>query len=141
VKPEIRNKKCQTRSKNYKLAVWALTSRGANLAGKITAGRPGNHMPKSNLSACKIRPSACGHHRIFDMSSRNPGMELNQNTPSVFIDDILVDLPSQMLILRPGSLVAGIECNRNTNKEEIKSFLHDVLNRFSRTSRLGDRFV
>jgi len=34
-------------------------------------------------------------------------MELNQNNPGVFIDDILVDLTSQMLILRPGSLVAG----------------------------------
>ena len=65
------------------------------------------------------------------MSSRNPGIELNQNTPGVFIDDILVDLPSQMLILRSGSLVDGIGCNRNTNKEEIKSFLHEVLNRFS----------
>lgn len=65
------------------------------------------------------------------MSSRNPGIELNQNTPGVSIDDILVDLPSQMLILRSGSLVDGIGCNRNTNKEEIKSFLHEVLNRFS----------
>jgi len=131
LKSEIRNKQCQTRRKNYKRAVWALTSRGANLAEKITAGLPGKHMLKSNLSACKIQPSACGHHWIFAMSLRNPGIELNQNTPSVFIDDILVDLPSQMLILRSGSLVDGIGCNRNTNKEEIKSFLHEVLNRFS----------
>ncbi len=97
-------------------------------------GLLGNHMSKSNLSACKIRPSACGHHWIFNMSSQNPGMELNQNTPGVFIDDILVDLPSQMLILRPRSLVTEIGCNRNTNKEEIKPFLHDVLNQFSLAS-------
>jgi len=48
----------------------------------------------------------------------------------VFICDVRFDLPPQMLILRPESLVAGIGCNRNTSMEEMKSFLHEVLEKF-----------
>ena len=51
----------------------------------------------------------------------------NKDTPGVFIDDVLADLSKNMLILRPGSLVAGIGCNRNTTMEEIKEFLKKVL--------------
>jgi cobalt-precorrin 5A hydrolase len=39
-----------------------------------------------------------------------------------------VDLPPQILILRPGSLVAGIGCNRNTAKDEIRGLLMAVMN-------------
>ena len=45
----------------------------------------------------------------------------------VFIDDIKVDLPSAVLILRPASLMAGIGCNRNTEAAEILTHLEDVL--------------
>jgi len=51
----------------------------------------------------------------------------NENTPGVFIDDALADLSKKVLILRPGSLVAGIGCNRNTTMKEIKEFLEKVL--------------
>jgi precorrin-4 C11-methyltransferase len=51
----------------------------------------------------------------------------NEDTPGVFIDDALADLSKKMLILRPGSLVAGIGCNRNTTVKEIKEFLEKVL--------------
>ena len=47
-----------------------------------------------------------------------------------FIDDVHVNMPPQVLILRPGSLVAGMGCNRNTSMEEMKSFLHEVLEKF-----------
>jgi len=47
----------------------------------------------------------------------------------VFIDDIRVDLPPHVLILRPATLVAGIGCNRNTAKEEIMGLLEKVLDR------------
>jgi cobalt-precorrin 5A hydrolase len=47
--------------------------------------------------------------------------------PGVFIDDVRLDLPPQVLVLRPASLVAGIGCNRNTGAEEIKALLDDVL--------------
>ena len=45
----------------------------------------------------------------------------------VFIDDLRVDLPSVVLILRPASLIAGIGCNRNTDAAEILTHLEDVL--------------
>ena len=45
----------------------------------------------------------------------------------VFVDDIRVDLPSAVLILRPASLIAGIGCNRNTEAAEILTHLEDVL--------------
>jgi len=45
----------------------------------------------------------------------------------VFVDDIQIDLPPQILVLRPGSLVAGIGCNRNTAKDEIKGLLLTVM--------------
>ena len=45
----------------------------------------------------------------------------------VYVGDEEVDLPSQVLILRPVSLVAGIGCNRNTATEEIVTHLKDVL--------------
>ena len=45
----------------------------------------------------------------------------------VFVDDISWDLPPQVLVLRPASLVAGIGCNRNTDALEIKALLEEVL--------------
>ena len=57
-----------------------------------------------------------------------------KNIPGVFIDDIRVDLPSGILVLRPRSLFAGIGCNRNTSMEEIKFFLFETLNRFQLAS-------
>ena len=45
----------------------------------------------------------------------------------VYIDDAIVDLPPQVLILRPPSLVAGIGCNRDTASEEIRAHLKEVL--------------
>ncbi len=51
----------------------------------------------------------------------------NEDIPGVFIDDALADLSKKMLILRPGSLVAGIGCNKNTTMKEIKKFLEKVL--------------
>ncbi len=46
---------------------------------------------------------------------------------SIFIDDVVADLPSDTLILRPKSLIAGIGCNRNTDKKEIRELLYEVL--------------
>ena len=49
------------------------------------------------------------------------------SVPGVYIDDVELDLPSQVLVLRPASLAAGIGCNRNTTTDEIKSLLETVL--------------
>ncbi|MDY6790584.1 MAG: precorrin-4 C(11)-methyltransferase [Thermodesulfobacteriota bacterium] len=51
----------------------------------------------------------------------------NKDISCVYIDDILADLSKQTLILRPGSLVAGIGCNSNTSMNEIKGFFGEVL--------------
>jgi cobalt-precorrin 5A hydrolase len=50
--------------------------------------------------------------------------------PGVFIDDIQIELPPHVLILRPRSLAAGMGCNRNTGTEEMKSLLYEVLEKF-----------
>ena len=44
----------------------------------------------------------------------------------VFIDDLRIDLPTAVLVLRPASLIAGIGCNRNTQAAEIGTHLEDV---------------
>jgi cobalt-precorrin 5A hydrolase len=57
----------------------------------------------------------------------------------VYIDDLNVDLPAAVLILRPASLMAGIGCNRNTEASEILTHLQDVLakNNLALTSLKG----
>ena len=48
----------------------------------------------------------------------------------VFVDDIRVDLPPRVLVLRPGSLIAGVGCNRGTEAQEIRSLLASVFEKF-----------
>jgi cobalt-precorrin 5A hydrolase len=50
-----------------------------------------------------------------------------EDVPTVFVDDLRVDLPAAVLILRPASLMAGIGCNRNTETAEILAHLKDML--------------
>ena len=57
--------------------------------------------------------------------------QFNKDTPGIYINYLKVDLYSNILVLRPKILVAGIGCNRNTPMEEIRLLLDDVLNRFS----------
>jgi cobalt-precorrin 5A hydrolase len=49
-----------------------------------------------------------------------------EGVPGIYVDDVIVDLPPEVLVLRPTSLVAGIGCNRNTAMEEMKALLADV---------------
>ena len=49
-----------------------------------------------------------------------------EGVPGICVDDVIVDLPPEVLVLRPASLVAGIGCNRNTAMEEMKALLADV---------------
>jgi len=46
--------------------------------------------------------------------------------PGIWIDDIRVDLPAEILILRPASLFIG-GCNRNTPASEIRDLMNRVL--------------
>ncbi len=72
-----------------------------------------------------LRDSIDSLHILTDFKKRQ--ITENEDIPGVFIDDTLTDLSKKTLILRPGSLVAGIGCNRNTTMKEIKEFLKKVL--------------
>jgi cobalt-precorrin 5A hydrolase len=58
------------------------------------------------------------------------GPENGSHKSSVRVDDILLDPVTDVLVLRPPSLVAGIGCNRHTSKEEIGGLLDMVLEKF-----------
>ena len=47
----------------------------------------------------------------------------DQTDAGVFVDHICLDLPPHVLVLRPGSLVAGLGCNRGTDVEEMRDLL------------------
>ena len=47
----------------------------------------------------------------------------DQQTAAVFVDHMCIDLPGQVLVLRPGSLVAGMGCNRGTDVSEMRDLL------------------
>ncbi len=49
---------------------------------------------------------------------------------AVYIGDRQIDLASNVLRLRPASLVAGIGCNRNTPMHEIKALLDDTFKKY-----------
>lgn len=50
--------------------------------------------------------------------------------PGIIVSDAHVEHSSNILVLRPKSLVAGIGCNRNTPMSEIKESLFNAIQRF-----------
>jgi cobalt-precorrin 5A hydrolase len=56
-----------------------------------------------------------------------------RNDAGIFVDHMCLDLPPHVLVLRPGSLVAGVGCNRGTTVEEM----HDLLVKTFATNRLA----
>ena len=63
--------------------------------------------------------------------SRSPGKRRGDDIISrVFIDDVTADLPPEVLVLRPPTLIAGMGCNRNTSVKEMKHLLETVLAQF-----------
>jgi len=52
---------------------------------------------------------------------------IDSDRAGVFIDDKLVQLSDRILVLRPGSLAAGLGCNRNTPFAELRDVLAAVL--------------
>ena len=63
---------------------------------------------------------------MYDINYSSQQTEI-KNSSCVYIDDVLSELPSKVLILRPPTLVAGIGCNRGTDSEEISTHLKEVL--------------
>lgn len=70
----------------------------------------------------------------FLQDSGSGEKQFNKDSPGIYINYLKVDLSPNILVLRPKILVAGIGCNRNTTRKEIKLFLYEVLNRFSLAS-------
>ncbi len=56
-----------------------------------------------------------------------------RNDAGIFVDHMCLDLPPHVLVLRPGSLVAGIGCNRGTDVEEMRDLLVETFS----TNRLA----
>lgn len=85
------------------------------------------HDPLGYLAKCLPNSKSANFLELdANINKKEKKIALNQNA-SVFIDDITIELPSQTLILRPLTLVAGIGCNRNTDWEEISTLLIKVL--------------
>jgi cobalt-precorrin 5A hydrolase len=49
---------------------------------------------------------------------------------AIYVGDKRVDLPANVLILRPATLVAGIGCNRHTPREKIEVLLHQTFEKY-----------
>ena len=62
----------------------------------------------------------------IDLAETKPDGSMAQQ-PGVFVDDRVVDLPADILVLRPATLAAGIGCNRNTPGREIRDHLLQVM--------------
>jgi cobalt-precorrin 5A hydrolase len=85
------------------------------------------HDPFNFLKDClpKTRSLPCGQ-LTQDVKKSGQAVE-SEIIAGVFIDDVLWNLPPQVLVMRPASLAAGIGCNRNTAAGEIKALLEEVL--------------
>ena len=71
-----------------------------------------------------------GHldERFFREQARPDGGSPQRSAdPVVVVSDRQVDLAPHVLVLRPESLAAGIGCNRNTPKQEIRDLLEAVM--------------
>ena len=68
---------------------------------------------------------------ILAQQSETPEKRRKEDIISrVFIDDVTINLPPEVLVLRPPTLIAGMGCNRNTPMEEMKHLLETVLAKF-----------
>ena len=71
------------------------------------------------------------HDPFGKVAHRLPGDQIipaavdafDQNDAGIFVDHLRLDLPPHVLVLRPGSLVAGMGCNRGTDVAEMRNLL------------------
>lgn len=83
---------------------------GSPIAVHDPYGKVARHLPEKQTAACGVDA-------------------LGQYHGAVFVDHIRLDLPPQVLVLRPGSLVAGMGCNRGTDAAEMRGLLEETLDR------------
>jgi cobalt-precorrin 5A hydrolase len=89
---------------------------------KVGVHDPYNFLTKKlpNFEPTTFKKFMCNNRKITQQS------EIKINS-FVYIDDVINELPSRVLILRPPSLVAGIGCNRGTDSEEICAHFKQVV--------------
>lgn len=68
-------------------------------------------------------------------------IKLDDHTAAIFVGYKQIELPPNVLILRPATLVAGIGCNRNTPMQEIKDLLDEVLKKNNLASACLNRIA
>ena len=85
------------------------------------------HDPRGYLGIALPNAEFLNHDEILEYVQRDSQENSIETLPVVYVDDIRRDLPGDVLVLRPPSLVCGIGCNRNTTMEEMKALLEDVL--------------
>ncbi len=118
------------------------TATDVNQVAAIDVIAVDNHLKIENPEAIKAvnmalltgRPVAL--HDPYGMVaphlSENQTIALDAAAPDhcdagVFVDHMRLDLPPQVLILRPGSLVAGMGCNRGTDMQEMRDLLEKTM--------------
>lgn len=77
------------------------------------------------------------HDPYGKLAGHLPEQQVHQCTPDqfgrfqagVYVDHIHLDLPPHVLVLRPGSLVAGMGCNRGTDVAEMHTLLAATFDR------------
>ena len=84
------------------------------------------HDPFGYLGNILPYAEPCTYGGTVDRSKKHCRVNEFEEIPGVYVDDLAVDLPPEVLVLRPASLAAGIGCNRNTAMEEMKALLEDV---------------
>jgi cobalt-precorrin 5A hydrolase len=67
--------------------------------------------------------------------------ESKDSEAAIYVGDKQAEFPSDILILRPASLVAGIGCNRNTPMDEIRGLLDEVLKKYRLAGSSLDRIA
>jgi cobalt-precorrin 5A hydrolase len=69
-------------------------------------------------------PYATMIHRLPEgQTVSSAAVSFDRSDAGVFVDHMHLDLPPHVLVLRPGSLVAGMGCNRGTDGQEMRDLL------------------
>ncbi|MFW5853913.1 MAG: cobalt-precorrin 5A hydrolase [Thermodesulfobacteriota bacterium] len=113
-----------------KIGMALLTGRTVRLHDPFGRVRP--HLPAESVANWKYSFKNQGED---PNNSRASSYVMFEETPGIFVDDIQVDPPPNVLVLRPRSLTAGMGCNRNTGMAEMKALLLETLNAFGLSPR------
>lgn len=113
-----------------KIGMALLTGRNIRLHDPFGLIRP--HLPAESVTNWECPLENRGEDPNTEPASADA---VSEEAPGIFVDDIQVDPPPNVLVLRPRSLTAGMGCNRNTDMSEMKALLLETLNTFGLSHR------